>query len=137
VPRKTPLTSLRQISEINLTPLMDLTFILLITFIITFPLIEQGILVNLPKANATDLSPDTAMTISLDKDGAVYLDEVRTSLEELAARMKEQGRDNPDVTIMIRADERLNYGKVVEIMKILHDANMTKMALVTQQQAEG
>jgi biopolymer transport protein ExbD len=76
------------------------------------------------------------MTISLDKNGAVYLDEVRTTLENLAARMNEQGRSDPDVTIMIRADEGINYGKVVQIMKILHDANMTKMALVTQQQAE-
>ena len=75
--RRTPVTSLKQISEINLTPLMDLTFILLITFIITFPLIEQGIQVNLPRAEASDLAPDRARTVSMDREGHLYLDDVR------------------------------------------------------------
>ena len=64
--RKTPQSSLKQISEINLTPLMDLTFILLITFIITFPLIEQGIAVNLPKGKAKELSEEEARTVTVD-----------------------------------------------------------------------
>ena len=71
--RKTPLTSLKQISEINLTPLMDLTFILLITFIITFPLIEQGIPVDLPAGEAEELTPERARTITLDEDVAAQL----------------------------------------------------------------
>ena len=81
--RKTPQTSLKAISEINLTPLMDLTFILLITFIITFPLIEQGIAVNLPKGKAKELTDEEARTVTVDAEGAIYLDNSPITLDEL------------------------------------------------------
>jgi biopolymer transport protein ExbD len=80
VVRRTSLTSLRQISEINLTPLMDLTFILLITFIITFPLIEQGIHVNVPEGKGQEVSAETARTVSLDGGGHLYLDDFPVTL---------------------------------------------------------
>ena len=130
--RKTPLTSLRQISEINLTPLMDLTFILLITFIITFPLIEQGIPVNLPKGKARELSSDRARTISLDRHGNIYLDDVPVTREQLRDRMGELGGAGSDVTVMVRADERIKYGQLVRVLKVLHDAEIRKMALITR-----
>jgi len=132
VARRTPLTTLRQISEINLTPLMDLTFILLITFIITFPLIEQGILVNLPKADAEHLEPDQARTISVDGKGRVFYDNRPVSLDELKTKMKELAAAASGVTVMVRADEAIAYGRVVEILKILHQAKIVKMALVTE-----
>ena len=130
--RKTPVTSLKQISEINLTPLMDLTFILLITFIITFPLIEQGVPVNLPKGKASDLSPENARTVTLEKEGNIYLDNVPMTIEELSVAMKDIGRASPDVMILVRADERIVYGQVVKVLKCLHDAKIARMALVTE-----
>lgn len=130
--RKVSLTSLKQISEINLTPLMDLTFILLITFIITFPMIEQGIVVSLPKGDADQLSSENVQVITIDKEGSLYLDDVRIVHEDLALRMKELGESSPDVSVMVRADERITYGAVVKILKVLHDANIVKMALVTE-----
>lgn len=134
--RKTSLTSVKQISEINLTPLMDLTFILLITFIITFPLIEQGIPVNLPTHKAKELTANKARTITLDKDGELYLDDVPTTLSRLNARVREWGKLDPELTVMIRADENIKYGRLVEVLKILHDANIAKMALVTEADGE-
>lgn len=134
MPRRAPLTSLKQINEINLTPLMDLTFILLITFIITFPLIEQGIMVNLPNAGADDLSADQATTITVDEQGAVYLDDLPISIDELRARMQELGEFNPEVSVYVRADEALAYGRVVEVLKILHASNVSRMALVTEKE---
>lgn len=129
--RRTSLVSLNQISDINMTPLMDLTFILLITFIITFPLIEQGIAINLPKGKAADMSDSVSRSISLNLDKQLYLDEVPVSKDELLASMSEIGLNEPDTTIYVRADRKLPYGEVVEIMRVLHEANITRMALVT------
>lgn len=130
--RRTSLVSLNTISDINMTPLMDLTFILLITFIITFPLIEQGIAINLPKGEATDMMESETRSISLTLEKKLYLDNVPVSKEELRQSMAEIGRSDPNTTIYVRADRKLPYGDVVEIMKILHDADITKMALVTE-----
>lgn len=129
--RKTSLVSLNQISDINMTPLMDLTFILLITFIITFPLIEQGIAINLPQGKASDMQKVVSRSISLNIEKQLYLDDLPVSKEELVAAMADVAVAEPDTTIYVRADRKLAYGEVVEIMRILHDANITRMALVT------
>jgi len=130
------LTSIQQISDINLTPLMDLTFILLITFIITFPLIEQGIPVNLPTGDADPVEAGRSRTICMDAEGRLYLDELMTTLDELAVEMNELGAADPDVTVQVRADEAIRYGKLVEILKILHDAKISRMALITQAESQ-
>jgi biopolymer transport protein ExbD len=130
--RRTSLVSLNQISDINMTPLMDLTFILLITFIITFPLIEQGITINLPKGKAADMMESETRSISLNMDKQLYLDDVPISADELLSAMTEIGINDPNTTVYVRADRKLPYGEVVSIMKILHDASITKMALVTE-----
>jgi biopolymer transport protein ExbD len=111
---------------------MDLTFILLITFIITFPLIEQGIPLKLPKGKASSLSDEQSRTINLDKDGYIFLDNNPVSLEELDSIMLDLGGQNPDIIVMVRADKRLAYGGVVDVLRILHAANITKMVLVTE-----
>ncbi len=130
--RRTSLVSLGQISDINMTPLMDLTFILLITFIITFPLIEQGIAINLPKGKAADMMESETRSISLNLERQLYLDDVPVSKEELKAAMADIGANEPNTTIYVRADQTLPYGEVVEIMRVLHGANITRMALVTE-----
>ena len=129
--RRTSIVSLNQISDINMTPLMDLTFILLITFIITFPLIEQGIAVNLPKGKAADMSPTQSRNITLNADNQLYIDTVPVSKSELQKTLTDLAKSSPETTIYVRADKKLPYGDVVDIMKILHDANITRMALVT------
>ena len=129
--RKSP-TSLRPIGEINLTPLMDLTFILLITFIITFPLIEEGIIVDLPKADADDIKKGSAETITLDHKGNVYLNEARMTMQDLEGTLKGMAAGNSDISVMIRADEHLEYGNVVRVLKLLHETGISRMALVTQ-----
>lgn len=132
MPRRTPTTSLKRMSEINLTPLMDLTFILLITFIITFPLIEHGIELNLPQHEATEIQASKGQTISVDKTGALFLNDTEITLSQLAESMQAIASSQPDVTIFVRADEGLYYGKVVEVLKSLHVAKISKMALVTR-----
>lgn len=134
--RHTSLTSLKQISEINMTPLMDLTFILLITFIITFPLIEQGIPVNLPSGKADDIDQGESRTISIDLKGVLYLDDLPISEEELASELTRLGQADPDITVFVRADEKIEYGVLVGVMQMLREAQITRMALVTQAEEE-
>jgi len=130
--RKTSLVALKEISDINMTPLMDLTFILLITFIITFPLIEQGIPINLPQGNAADLDNPDTLNISINGKGELFLDDLRVSKEILIGEMQRTGALAPDTTVYVRADQTIDYGRVAEVMKILYDAKITRMALVTQ-----
>jgi biopolymer transport protein TolR len=129
--RRTSLVSLNQISDINMTPLMDLTFILLITFIITFPLIEQGIAINLPKGKASDMQDAVSRSISINLEKKLFLDDMPVSKDELVAAMADISTAEPDTTIYVRADRKLDYGAVVDIMRVLHDADITRMALVT------
>lgn len=115
-----------------MTPLMDLTFILLITFIITFPLMENGVAINLPKGKAAAVENVKSRSISLNLEQQIYLDDLPVSREELASAMRDVGRNEPDTTVYVRADRELPYGAVVDIMTVLHGANITRMALVTQ-----
>ncbi len=130
--RKTSLVALKEISDINMTPLMDLTFILLITFIITFPMIEQGIPVNLPKGKAADLDNPDTRNITIDVDGVLFLDDEMVLKEALAGEMQRTGELMPNTTVYVRADQAVEYGRVAEVMKILYDAKITRTALVTQ-----
>lgn len=131
MPRRTSIKPLREISEINMTPLIDLTFLLLITFIITMPLVEQGIPINLPKGHAQDMDQTKSRIITLDAEGRLYLDTAAISMEQLGGQMKTLAESDPNLTVMVRADEKLAYGKVVEVMRVLHDAQITRLALVT------
>jgi biopolymer transport protein TolR len=132
--RRTPLTSLKRMSEINLTPLMDLTFILLITFIITFPLIEHGIAVNLPTGKTKVVPSSDGQSITLDAEGSLYLNDSEIRMESLSESMQQIAAAQPMTTVYVRADESIDYGRVVAVLKILHDANITRMALVTREE---
>ena len=129
--RRTTIKPLQQMSEINMTPLIDLTFLLLITFIITMPLIEQGVPINLPKGEAQEIDQSQTRSVSVDLEGVVYLDSVIVSMQDLEEQMKLIATASPETAILIRADEKLHYGKVMEILRILNDAQITRMALVT------
>ena len=119
------------ISEINMTSLMDLTFLLLIAFIISMPAIEQGISVKLPQGKADPLPVKKSNIVSLDVEGKAYLNNREISLEDLERTLGNMAAENPDVAVLVRGDERLEYGKVVKIMKILYKVRITRMALVT------
>ena len=130
--RRSSLVSLNQISDINMTPLMDLTFILLITFIITFPLIEQGVSINLPKGNASTISETSSRTISINSEGSYYLDDDLLSQSELREFLPQLSSTQPDQVIFLRADQTLPYGKVMDLIRMLHDAKISRMALITE-----
>jgi len=130
--RRVKVKPLEQLSEINLTPLMDLTFILLITFIITFPLMENGIPVKLPTGEGDPMDEETkSVRISINIDEELFIDDRKVTMEELDSELLALASAKPDAAVMVRADENLAYGKVVRIMDALKRANLSKMALVT------
>ena len=133
-PRQRRTSSLKPMGEMNLTSMMDLTFLLLITFIITFPLIEQGLPVNLPKANAKHLdSKEHSVSITIKPDGSIFLDENPIALESLSAALSARLAIDPDTFVFIRGDEAVPYGRVVDVMKTVHSLDITRMTLVTQE----
>ena len=130
--RKDSKVSSRPISEINVTPLMDLTFLLLITFIITFPLLEQGIPVQLPEGPAAELSEDAGRTITIDEDGRYFVDAQPMTFEQLAEDLHAWGRADPTMPLLVRADERIAYGNVARILRTAYAAGLSRLALVTE-----
>jgi biopolymer transport protein ExbD len=129
--RRTSIKPLQEISEINMTPLIDLTFLLLITFIIIMPMVEQGIPVNLPKGKAKELDQSHMQSITVDVKGQVYLNTNPITLDQLRSEMTAVGAGDPETTVMVRGDQGVPYGKVIDVMRILQDAQISKMALVT------
>ena len=130
MPRRAAIVSIHQMKEINMIPLIDVMMFLLIVFIITVPMIEQGIPVNLPVGKGDDISAAHNRAVPLDLQGRVFLDTRPITREALAAEMK-LVRNDPHLTVMVRADEGLAYGRIVEVMRILHDAHITRIGLVT------
>ena len=120
-----------QIREINMTPLIDLTFLLLITFMITFPLVEQGIPLRLPKGKAQDVEKQESSTVAVNAKEELFFDDLPVTPEMLARELEAKVAADPDATILVRADETLAYGKVVSLLRILHGAGISRMALVT------
>lgn len=131
--RRTSLISLRESNEINITSLMDIIVILLFAFIITMPIIEQSLPVNLPsgKAGPMDLTKKHH-TIELSIKNGLTLDGTAMSAQRLEEKMREIGAADSKTPIYVRADEKLDYGKVVEVIQILKTSGIQNMGLVTQ-----
>ena len=125
-------SQLTAISDINMTPLIDLTFLLLIIFMITMPLLEYGVNVNPPEMNAEPLPEDNSKVINLDADGNVVFNKVPFQLDELKVRLQNELKKNPKLIIMIRADGGRPYKEVMNVMKAVKEAGIQEVSLVTQ-----
>ena len=118
-------------SEPNMTPLMDLTFLLLIAFIITFPMLEQGISIRLPRGKTEQLDQNKSHTITVALGDEVYLDNHRVGHAELEVRLRDLAGLDPQPPILVRCDERVEYGALVKTLRILNSCRISRMALVT------
>ena len=131
--RQAPLMATRRVGEINLTPLMDLTFILLITFIITFPLIEPGIPLDLPEASpSARMEERTTAEVSIDRDGRIYWETRPVTPLELDDVLAQLAVREPNVRVFVRADRAVDYGAVVRVLQAIQAVNIHGIALVTQ-----
>ena len=116
-----------------MTSLIDLTFLLLVTFIVTLPALEQGVSIMLPQAK-TDTLPSKdrkANTVSIDAAGRIYLNNKQLGIDELEKRLGEMAAADPDVPVLVRGDERLDYKSIMSVVKVVYKCNIRKMALVT------
>ena len=118
--------------EMNLTSMMDLTFLLLIAFIITYPTLEQGISVKLPRASAANVNESKSLSLTIAKDGRIYLDKAQISLDGLATALSDAVASDPNTALLLRGDEDLPYGRMVEVLKVAKKSNVVRMALVTE-----
>ncbi len=122
-------------SEINVTPMVDVMLVLLIVFMVTAPLLTVGVQIDLPKTKAKILpGQDEPLAITIDAQGQVYLQDTEIDIEGLVPRLRAITNNNPDVRIFVRGDASVNYGRVMEVMGTVNAAGYKKVALVTQQQ---
>lgn len=125
---------LPELGEINVMPLVDLFMQLFIAVILFFPGIEYGMNINMPKGTTDQIKREQTRTLSVDKQGRILLNDVAMSPQQLRAEFGKLAAINPPVTILVKADESNNYGKVMEVLTQLHAAKITRIALMTQEE---
>ena len=119
--------------DINITPMLDVAYVLLLIFIIMTTATVQGITVNLPKASSTpSLSKPKTKAISITPDGAIYLDTYPVSVQELETRLAQYKAATPDLPVVLKADSSIQYQKVIEVLDIVTRLQISQLGLVTQ-----
>ena len=119
-------------AELNVTPLLDLAFVLLIIFIITTPLMENNIPMQLPTGsehNSAPVDPKSIRTVSVDKNGQVFLESQPINLTALEKELETFKQETPDAAIVVKADKSLRYQQVVDVMDVLEKAQISNLRL--------
>ncbi len=118
-------------TEINVTPFVDVMLVLLIIFIVTAPLMQSGIKVDLPKQETGSLEIREENVVTIRKDGAIFFNEKRITQSDLLARLKSMVAQSPTVEVFLRADQKLAYGVVVSVMGVIKKAGVSRLGMVT------
>ena len=119
--------------EINITPMLDLAYVLLVIFIIMTTATVQGIKVNLPKASAQpSLAENKTKAITIAADGTIYLDTFPVTMSELENTLRQYKAANPSLPVIIKADSSIQYQKVVDVLDLMGRLEITQLGLVTQ-----
>ena len=120
-------------SEINVTPMVDVMLVLLVVFMISAPLMTVGVPVDLPKTNASQMvGQDEPLVVSVTAKGEVFLQETKIGLEQLVPRLEAITQNKKDTRIFVRGDAAIAYGKVMEVMGTVNQAGFSRVALLTQ-----
>jgi biopolymer transport protein TolR len=123
----------RVMSEINVTPMVDVMLVLLVIFMVTAPLLTVGVPVDLPQTNAPAINePKEPLVISINAKGEVYLQNSPIDPNDLGARLAAITNNNPNASIYVRGDRAIDYGRVLEIMGIVSAAGFTKVSLIAE-----
>jgi biopolymer transport protein TolR len=118
------------LSEINVTPFVDVMLVLLVIFMVTAPLLQQGIDVNLPKAKGRDLPSEERITLVIKKEGIIYMNDNRVSITEMRNKLEAISKLNPNV--YLKADRGVPYGFVVGVIGEIKDSGIEKLGIVTE-----
>lgn len=128
----------RPVSEINVTPMVDVMLVLLIVFMVAAPLMTVGVPVDLPQVKAAALEARTEpIIISINKEGHLFLKNHETSFDALVSQLRELLKKDPETRVFVRGDKDISYGAVMAVMGRLYGAGITKVALITQLPKEG
>ena len=121
------------ISQINVTPLVDVMLVLLVIFMVTAPIIQQGVQVNLPQAKAAAIpGTDELLVVSIAKNGRIYLNDNVMTLHELGAKMRAIRSNLSDKQVYVRADQDVRYGLVMQTIAELKQAGIDRVGMVTR-----
>ena len=118
------------LSEINVTPFVDVMLVLLIIFMVTAPLLQQGIDINLPKAKGKDLPPEERITLTIKKGDVIFMNDNPVSLSDMRKKLEAISKLNPNV--FLKADKDVPYGFVVEVMSEIKEAGIEKLGMITE-----
>ncbi|MBI1180016.1 MAG: protein TolR [Alphaproteobacteria bacterium] len=120
-------------AQINVTPFVDVMLVLLIIFMVTAPLLSTGVKVDLPQTKAKPLSEEAKpLSVSLRADGSIYVQDSEVEMNTLIERLRAIADVSKDTRIFVRADEKLPYGRVMQVMGAISGAGFNRVALVTQ-----
>jgi biopolymer transport protein TolR len=129
--------SFRPMSDINVTPMVDVMLVLLVIFMVTAPLLTVGVQVDLPKTTAAPLKgDDEPLAVSIDAKGGIWLQETKIELDALVPRLQAISRAKAEQRIFVRGDKGIAYGRVMEVMGVINAAGFTKVALVAEMPKE-
>ena len=131
-PRRPRESRLQLLTDVQMTSFMDMSFLLLIVFLLTAPVIEYGMDVSPPKLNSKPLVADKSYVITLNNTGRITFQKQEMGLAELARKLAFMAEAQPELSILIRADQKREYGQVIEIMRVVRGARIGNVALVTQ-----
>ena len=131
--------ALHTLSELNVTPLLDLAFVLLIIFMITTPLLENSMDLIVPTSATarTEINPSSVQTVSVDRNGALKLNEQVLTSEDLEGRLVQLRRDTPGLAVVVRPHKELPVQDFVRVMDLLHKAGITKVGVMTRPEDQG
>lgn len=124
-------------SEINVTPLVDVMLVLLVVFIVTAPLLTQSVRVNLPKTVTAEPSPqDHLANVSVDAQGKLFLDSLNVEPRELGQQLADRLARDPELIVQFNADDQVNYGRIAEVMALARQAGISRLSFLTREESQ-
>ncbi|MBS0219230.1 MAG: protein TolR [Proteobacteria bacterium] len=122
------------IADINVTPMVDVMLVLLVIFMITAPLLQVGVPVDLPKTSAQQIGgKDEPLVVSVNAKDEVFLGDTKYDIDELSTKLKAVHEEKPDQRVFIRGDKAINYGRMMQVMGVVIDAGFRQLGLLGEQ----
>ena len=126
-------SSREPMSEINVTPFVDVMLVLLIIFMVTAPLLTVGVQVDLPESSADSLPDDQEpLTLTINSKGEIFIQEHKVNFDKVVPKILAISKNRTDTRIYVRGDKTINYGRVLEVMGVLSGAGFSKVALISE-----
>ena len=121
----------RFLSEVNIIPLVDVVLVLLVIFMVTAPMLHRGIDITLPQSSSNTITPDERIIISIEPNEAIYIGKDRVTIINLRKRLYEAKALNPFVSVYLRADSKIPYGRIVQVMDEVKRVGIERLGMVT------